>query len=181
VPWGVLVSNPSLVDHSIALETPLGVLLLIARHADNLLVTWDETLASYWLQADLAAEALLMPLLALVLKLLHSSLEESSAPVTPGGEVVVMAVRAVEALVLEGEWSIHQRALTVATLEAPLVPMLLLVRQVLGVGADGGLAGLAAVGEQRLVALDAEGLLVAQDVAVAGEVQRAVEAGEHRG
>ena len=50
----------------------------------------------------------------------------------------------------------------------------------LGIGADGRLAVLAGVGEQRLVALDAERFLVAQDVAVAGQVQVAVEAREHR-
>ena len=49
----------------------------------------------------------------------------------------------------------------------------------LGIGADGRLAVLAGVGEERLVALDAERLLVAQYVAVAGQVEVAVEAGEH--
>jgi len=49
----------------------------------------------------------------------------------------------------------------------------------LGIGADGRLAVLAGVGEERLVALDAERLLVAQDVSVAGQVEVAVEAGEH--
>jgi len=50
----------------------------------------------------------------------------------------------------------------------------------LGIGADRRLAVLAGVGEQRLVALDAERLLVAQNVAVAGQVEIAVETGEHR-
>lgn len=180
MPWGVLVRYPSLVNHSIALETPLSVLLLVTWYADNLLVTWDKTLASYWLQAHLAAEALLMPLLALVLKLLHSSLEEATTPVTPGSKVVVMTVRAVQTLVLEGKGSVDQRALAVTTLEASLMPMLLLVRQVLGVGADGCLAGLAAIGEERLVTLDAEGFLITEDVTIPGEVQGTIKAREHR-
>jgi len=50
----------------------------------------------------------------------------------------------------------------------------------LGIGADGCFAVLAGVGEERLVALDAEWLLVAQNVAVTGQVEVAVEAGEHR-
>jgi len=61
-----------LPPHPITLEASLGVLFLIAWHTDDLLVTWDETLAANWLQTDLAAEALLVPLLPLVLKLLHT-------------------------------------------------------------------------------------------------------------
>jgi len=49
----------------------------------------------------------------------------------------------------------------------------------LGIGADRRLAVLAGVGEQRLVALDAERFLIAQDVAVTGQVEVAVETGEH--
>ena len=60
------------VTDPVALEAALGVLLLVAGHTDYLLVTWDEALASDWLATDLAAETLLVPLLALVLKLLHS-------------------------------------------------------------------------------------------------------------
>jgi len=107
VPWGVLVRNAALVDHPITLETPLGVLLLIARHTHDLLVTWDKTLASYWLQTDLTTEALLMPLLALVLKLLHTCLEEPPTAVTPGRKVVVMTISAVEPVVLVGKRMIN--------------------------------------------------------------------------
>jgi len=178
VPRGVLVRDASLVDHPVTLETSLGILLLIARHTHYLLVTWDETLASYWLQTNLATEALLVPLLALVLKLLHTSLEESSTPVTPGGEVVVMTVGAVQSVILVSEGMIYQRHLAVTTLEASLMPMFVLVRQVLRVSAYGCTAGLTAVGKERLVALDTERFLVSQDVPVAGQVEVTVEAGE---
>lgn len=49
VPWCVLVSNAAFVDDAVALETALRVLLLVAGHTDDLLVTWYETLVSYWL------------------------------------------------------------------------------------------------------------------------------------
>lgn len=49
MPGRVLVSNASFVDDAVALETALRVLLLVAGHADDLLVTWYETLVSYWL------------------------------------------------------------------------------------------------------------------------------------
>ena len=48
----------------------------------------------------------------------------------------------------------------------------------LRVGADGHLAFLAAVGEQVLVALDAVGVFLAQDVTVTGQAHVTVPAGE---
>jgi len=48
----------------------------------------------------------------------------------------------------------------------------------LEVGSNHLLAFLAAVGEQLFVTLDAEGLLVAEDVPEAGQIEGAVEAGE---
>lgn len=68
----VLVGDAAFVDHSVALEAALGVLLFVARNADDLLVTWYETLDSDWLETGLAAEALLVPLFASVLVFLHS-------------------------------------------------------------------------------------------------------------
>lgn len=58
--------------YPIALHAALSILLLIAWYAHNLLLTRDETLVANWLLADFTAEALLMPLLALVLVLLHA-------------------------------------------------------------------------------------------------------------
>ena len=56
----------------VALHTPLRVLLLVARHADPLLVPRDEALVADRLLTHLAAETLLVPLLTLVLILLHA-------------------------------------------------------------------------------------------------------------
>jgi len=56
----------------VALGAALRILALVARDADHVLVTWDETLGADWLPTFLAAEALLVPLFAHVLKLLHS-------------------------------------------------------------------------------------------------------------
>jgi hypothetical protein len=106
----------------------LCVLFLIAWYTNNFLVTWDETLASYWLQADLAAEALLMPLLALVLILLHTGSEEPTTAVTTSSEVVIMAVSTVDPVVLVSKGMIHECLVTVKTFETSLVPVLLLVR-----------------------------------------------------
>lgn len=178
MPRGVLVGDATLVDHPITLETSLCILLFIAWHTDHLLVTWDEALASYWLQTDLAAEALLMPLLALVLKLLHTCLEQAPTPVTPGRKVVVMAVRTVQPVILVGKGMIDQGHLAITALEASLMPVLVLVRQVLRVGAYGRAAGLTRISEERFVTLDTERLLIPQDVPVAGQIEVTVEARE---
>lgn len=171
-----LVGDATLVNHSVALSTTLGELLLVAGHADELVVTWDEPLVSDWLPAGEADEALLVPLLAAELVLLHARLEHVAAAIAAGGEVVVVAVGAVELLILGGERLVHQGLLAVHALEAFLVPVLVLVGQILGVSSDGGLALLTRVGEQALVTLDAEGMLVSQDVAVSCQGQVAVPA-----
>lgn len=59
-----------------------------------------------------------------------------------------------------------------------LVPVLVLVRQILEIGTDGLLAFLAPIGEQLFVAFDAERLLIAQNVPIAGQIQRTVETSE---
>jgi hypothetical protein len=176
MPRCVLVRYSTLVDYPVALHAALGVLFFVALDADDFLVTWYETLVSDWLQTDFAAEALFVPLLALVFVLLHAGSEESSTSVTSGGEVVVMTVGTVELVVLGGERMVDQRYLTVATLETFLVPMAVFVGQVLRVATNRRLALFARIGEQRLVTFDAEWFLVAQDVPVAGQIQVAIEA-----
>jgi len=176
VPGGSLVCDATLVDHPVALEASLGKVLLVAGHTHDLLVTRDETLVANGLLAHGAAEALLMPLLALVLELLHASLEDVGAAIAAGCKVVVMAVSAVELVFFGGKWLIHQRVLAVDAFEALLMPMLLFVRQVLGISSNGSLALLAAVGEEVLIALDAVGVLLTQDVPVTGEVEVTVPA-----
>lgn len=180
MPRRVLVCYAAFVYHSVALDASLSVVFFVAIHADDLLITWDETLVSNRLLADLAAEALLMPLLAFVLKLLHSCPEQSLTSVTSCSEVVVMAISAVELVVFTGEWTIDQRSLTIKALEALLMPMPLLVRQILRIGADWCPAVFAGVSKQRLVTLDAERLLISQDVTISCQVEITVETGEKR-
>lgn len=127
VEGGSLVGDASLVDHPVALSAALGKLLLIAWDADELMITWDESLVSDWLSASEAHEAILVPLFAAEFEFLHSGLEDISASVAPGSEVVVVAVGAIELLVLGSEGLVHQGLLAVHALEAFFVPMLVLV------------------------------------------------------
>lgn len=131
MPRGVLVRNAALVDHPVAFHAALCILLFVAWYANNFLITWYETLVSNWLQADFTAEALLVPLLALVLVLFHSCSKQSTASITTSSEVVVVAVGAVQLLVLTSERVIDERNLTIAALEATLMPMTVFVRQIL--------------------------------------------------
>jgi len=128
MPRCVLVRDASLIYHSVALHTALGVLFFVTLHAYNLLITWDKALVSDWLQANLATEALFVPLLAFVLILLHPRPEQTTASITSCCEVVVVAFSTVNLLSLAGERVIHKRDLTIATLEAFLMPMPILVR-----------------------------------------------------
>jgi len=180
MPRSVLVGNATFVDHPVALDASLSVLFLVARHADDFLVTWYERLRSNRLTTDFAGEALLMILLPFELKLLHPGSKDVVASVASESEVVVMTVGAVSPVVFVGKRPIDQGGLAVDALEARLMPMLVLVRQVLVVGSNWPFAVFALVGKQRLVAFDAEWLFISQDVAISGQVERTVETAQAR-
>jgi hypothetical protein len=63
--------------------------------------------------------------------LIRTSLEDVGASITSGGKVVVMAVSTVQLVVTAGEGLVHQAVGAVHALEAFLMPVLVLVRQVL--------------------------------------------------
>jgi len=178
MPRGRLVRNTTFVDHTITLHAALSVLFLVTRHTYDLLLARDETLVADRLLAHLAAEARLMPLLPFIFILLHTCAEDVSASVAAGSEVVIMAVGAVQLLVLSSKRLVDQGVSTVTALEAFLMPMFLFVRQVLGVAAYGSLALFTGVGEEFLVAFDAVRMLLAQDVTVTCEIQVTVETAE---
>lgn len=178
MPRRVLVADASLVDHITTLGTPLGVVILVALHTDYALISRNEALVSDRLAALGAGEALIMPLLALVLKFLHTSAERFTAAVTPGRKVVVMAVGAVDFLILGSERLVHQRLFAAAALEAELVPVALFVRQVLVVGPDGLGALLTVVSKELLVAGYTVGVLFLEDVAAGHQLLVAVPAGQ---
>jgi D-serine deaminase-like pyridoxal phosphate-dependent protein len=58
--------------YPIAGKAALGKLILIAGDTDNIIILGDEALTANGLLAHQAAETVLMPLLVLVLKLLHT-------------------------------------------------------------------------------------------------------------
>lgn len=178
VPRLVLVRHAALRDDLVALDAAGGKLVLVAAGAVDLLLAWDEAPGADGVLAHNAAEALLMPLPGLVLHLLGSSAEHLATAIAAAGELGVIAVAAVDLVELGAELLVYQRHAALGAEEAGLVPVLVFVRQVLRVDADGFVAFFAAVGEDALVALDAVGVLIPQDVALAGQRLVALPAAE---
>jgi hypothetical protein len=178
VPRCVLVADSTFVDHITTLGAALGILALVAGHTYDSLVPGDEALVADGLVAFRADEALVMPLFALVLELLHPASERLTTSVTPGREIVVMAVGAVDLVVLGGERLVYQRLLAAHTLEAELVPVPILVGQILVIWADGLAAVVTVVGKQLLVARDAIGVFLLDDVPAGDQLLVAVVAGQ---
>jgi len=108
MPRRVLKCDSTFTDHSFALGAALSILLFIAGNTDDVLVTWYKALVADWLTTFLAAEAMLMPLLAHVLVLLHTGTKYLSTLVAARCEVVIMAVGAVQLIVLRCKRSIHE-------------------------------------------------------------------------
>lgn len=88
-----------------------------------------------------------MPLTGLVLHLLVACPEDLSASVAARRELRVVARAAVYLFHLAPELLVHERHLALLAQEALLVPVLVLVRQVLGVDADDLVAVIAGVSE----------------------------------
>lgn len=160
----VFVADASLVDHPGTLVALLGIVTFVASHTDDPLVTGHETLVANRVLTLKASETLVMPVGSFIFKFLHTSTERLVAAVTARGKVVVVAVGAVDLFILGGERLVDQRQLAGAALEAELMPVPLFVRQVLVVWSDGFGALLTVVGKQLLVARDAVGVLVFEDV-----------------
>jgi len=178
VPRLVLVGHASAGDDLIAFDAAGGELLLVAAGAVDLLLPRDEGLGADGRLAYHAAEALLVPLPPLVLHLLVAGAEDLAAAVAARRELRVVAAAAVDAVLLRAELLVHQRHLAFVAEEALLMPVLILVRQVLGVNADDGVAVVAGVGEDALVALGAVGVVVLEHIALAREALVALPAAE---
>lgn len=178
MPGLVLVGHTARGDDLVALDASCSELVLVAGGAVDLLVPRDEAFGSDGRLAHAAAEAFLVPLPGLVFHLLVACPEDLSAAVTARGELGVIA-RAAEYLVhLGSKLFVHEGHLALVAQETFLMPVLVLVRQILGVDADRGVAVLAGVREDGLVALDAVGMVILQDVALPSEGLVALPAAE---
>lgn len=147
MPRTVLVDDASTRYHPFALSALLAELSFVTGYADDVLSTRYETARPDQLMADLAAEALGMPLATLVFILLHTCAKDVAAECTASGESVFVAGCAVELVVLVGERLVDERRRTSGTLETLVMPVLFLIRQILEVAGDRSLAFVADVSE----------------------------------
>lgn len=169
VPWVVLVGHTPGGDDLATLDASRGKLLLVAGGAVDLLVPGDEALGADGSLAHATAEALLVPLTGLVLHLLVACPEDLPTSVAARSELGIIARPTEDLVHLGAKLFVYEGHLTLVAQEAFFVPMFVLVRQVLGVYADHSRAVLAGVGEDGLVALDAVGMVVLEDVALASQ------------
>jgi hypothetical protein len=116
------------------------VVLLVAGHTVDFVVLWYETLRADGQIARETEKAVLVKLLTLVFHFFHARLEYLRALVTARRERLVIALAAVEAIVLVAEGLVHEPNAAQTAKEALLVPVHVLVGEILGVGADLALA-----------------------------------------
>ena len=126
-----------------------------------------------------------MPLSCLVFHFLHPCLEDVSAGVAPSRELSVIAGATVYPVSFGAELLVNQAGPALAALEAALVPVLLLVGKILQQSCQGRFkvawspylavnsndfpAFVAVVGEDALVAANAVGMILSEDIPVASQ------------
>uniref|UniRef100_A0A7G3B5T7 Uncharacterized protein n=1 Tax=Lutzomyia longipalpis TaxID=7200 RepID=A0A7G3B5T7_LUTLO len=110
-----------------------------------------------------------MPLPRLVLHLLGAGSEDLATAIAPRSELHVIAIATVNSVRLGAKLLINQRNAALIAEEACLMPVLILVGEVLGVNSNYLVATLASVGKDILIALDAIGMIIAEDIALPSE------------
>lgn len=107
VPWLILVSYTTTGDDLVALNASSGKFILIAASAVDIVIPGDERLGANRRFTNAAAEAFLMPLASFVFHFLRSSSEYFSAAIAAGGKCGIVAIGAIDFLVLGTKWLIH--------------------------------------------------------------------------
>jgi len=110
-----------------------------------------------------------MPLMSLVLHLLSPSSEDLSATIASGGKGGIITSGAINLLSLGSKWFVYKGHSTLCAKETLFMPMLLLVRKILGVDTDALGALVAGVGEDLLVTSHAVRMFIPQDVPLSGQ------------
>lgn len=178
VPGTVAIDDSTPCNRPFALGALLAKLFLVARYADDVLAARYKAIRSDQFLADFASETLGVPLSTLVLVLFHTCSKDVSAESASGCEAVLVARSAVEQVVLVGERLVDERSGAPGALEALVVPVFLLIRQILEVAGDRYLAFVAYVGKEIFVAFLAVGSFVVEDVTLSSQTDLAVQADE---
>jgi len=165
----VLVRHAARGYHLLALGALGGEELLVTSDAVVLVVFGDEALSPQSFLAVVAGEAVLVPLLTFVLHFLGAWFEDLAASIASGGEFVSVAIAAVNLVLFAAKRLVDEAVAADAAYEAPLVPVLLFVREILGVGSYDFGAFFAGVGEELFVAGDAVGMFLSEDVGLSSQ------------
>jgi len=174
----VLVRHTTRRNHLFAFGALGGEELLVASDAVVVVILGDEALRSQGLLAVVAGEAVLVPLLPFVLHLLGAWFEDLTAAVASRSELVSVTITAVNLIFFAAKRFVHQTVAADAAHEAPFVPVLLFVGEILGVCSYEFCAFFAGVGEKLFVASDAVRMFLSQDISLAREILVAVPTGK---
>lgn len=166
VPRFVLVCHTAAGDNLITLHTSSSEFVFVTSSAIDLLFTWNKTFCTNRILADYAAETFLMPLTCFVFHFLSASTEDFSAAIAATSELGIVAVAAVDLVYLATELFIYQGHPAFVAEETRFMPVLVLVRQILGVNTDKFVTLLTSVSKYTLVALDAVRVFVSQDISL---------------
>jgi len=177
----VLVRHAARGYHLLAFGALGGKQFLIARDAVVLVVLWDEALRPQSFLALITRETVLVPLFTLVFHLLRAWPEDLLASVASRREFVGVTFAAVDLFIFRTERFVDERVVADGADEAPFVPMLLFVREILGVGADNLLTFGARVGKELFVASDAIRMFFPQNVSLTSQGLVAVPTSEMLG
>jgi len=165
----ILVSHAAGRDHLLAFGALGRKELLVTSDAVIVFVLGNEALSPQSFLAVVASEAVLVPLLPLVFHLLGARFEDLTAAIASGGELVGVAISAVNLVFFAAKGLVDEAVAADAADETPLVPVLLFVREILGVCSDDFSAFFAIIGEKLFVASDAVGVFFPEDVGLAGQ------------
>ena len=134
--------------------------MLIAWHTINFAILGYEAFGADCRVTRKTEKTILVKLLTLVLHLFHAWLEYLRAFVTARRKRLIVTFATVQRVVLGTEWLVDERQLAHMTKKALFMPMLVLVREVLGVGADFFLALFTIVSKKLLVTFNAMRMFV---------------------
>lgn len=160
MPGVVTIGHSTLSNNLITLDALGCELVLVAFSAINVMLLWDERLCANRIVTGAANKTLFVPLPCLVLHLLHACSENVAAAITPGCKLGVITGSAINSIGFRAKLLVDQRRPAFGADKASFVPVLLFVRQILGVDPNDFAALIAVVGEHVLVALDAVRVVV---------------------
>lgn len=169
MPRFTLVCHSAGRNYLIAFDASRSEFLFIATSAVDFLVFRDETLRTDWSFTYAASEAFLVPLALLIFHLLVTCSEDFSASITTSCELSVVARTAIYPFHFGAKLFVYEGHLTFVAEEAFFMPMLILVRQILGINANDQIAVFTSVGKNCFITFNTIRMFIFQDVTLSSK------------